>query len=585
MSPFRLGSQVQPDGARFALWAPAARTVEVRLYADAHHPLVTVPIPSQGEGIFEGVLTGVGPGAFYKWVLDGRELTDPYARFLPFGVDGPAEVIPELRTRPLADRPPLHRLVIYELHVGTFTKEGTYAGAAERLSDLKALGINTLELMPLSAFPGRRGWGYDGVAHFAPYSPYGRPEELRAFVERAHGLGLAVLVDVVYNHFGPAGCALVASTTEYFSRDDGAWGSSPDFGNPRMRAYVLDNARMWFEQYGFDGLRLDATHAIHDVSPLHILRELSELAHSYPEPRLLIAEDDRNDPALVLDLQVDAQWADDFHHQVHVLLTGEQDGYYAGYVPSVEALAETIQRGWLYEGAIYPAWGKPRGRSAAVLRPEQLVYSLQNHDQIGNRALGERLTALVAPAAVEAATALLLFLPAIPLLFMGQEWAASTPFLFFSDHGPELGARVSEGRRKEFASFTAFADPAARERIPDPQSEETFRRSKLDWDEREHEPHQRLWKLTRALLELRRDDPVLAAPSERRELRAEAHDDLLFVERSGPKGTRKLIANFTDRFVRFDLASQGDVLLATAAPRLDGLPPQAAVILRGPFEG
>ncbi len=582
MSRFRLGAQLQPGAetqASFALWAPRARKLEVRFFDGPHRALNTFPVPPVGEGIFEAVLTGIKAGALYKWVLDGQELTDPYARFLPFGVDGPAEVLPERTTPPLVNRPPLHRLVIYEMHVGTFTPEGTYAAATARLPELKLLGVNTLELMPLSSFPGRRGWGYDGVAHFAPYAPYGRPEELCAFVEHAHALGLAVLADVVYNHFGPQGCALAATAAEYFSREDGPWGGGLDYRQPRMRAYALDNARMWFERYGFDGLRLDATHAIHDPSPRHILRELSEPAHAYPQPRLLIAEDDRNDPSLVLDLEVDAQWADDFHHQVHVLLTGEHDGYYAGYAPAVEALARTIQRGWLYEGEVYPAWGRPRGRPAVALRPERLVYSLQNHDQVGNRALGDRLTALASGQAVEAATALLLFLPTIRLLFMGQEWGASTPFLFFCDHGPELGAQISEGRRKELASFASFGSPAARDRIPDPQSEETFRRSQLRWDERDREPHRRIWKLVQALLRLRRDDPVLNASSSWAQLHAEARGDLLLVERRGPRGTRQLLANFTDRFIACDLASYGEVLLATAEPRKDGLPPRAAVIL------
>jgi maltooligosyltrehalose trehalohydrolase len=431
------------------------------------------------------VSTGHGHGTLYKFVVDGRELPDPYARSLPHGVHGPAMVIaPGPASLPRASRP-LHEQVIYELHVGTFSVEGTYAAAAERLRELADLGVTTIELMPVSSFAGRWGWGYDGVAHFAPFAPYGAPDDLRAFVARAHDLGLAVILDVVYNHFGPAGNYLAEFSPAYFSTERTTpWGRALDFTQPAMRGYVLDNARYWFEEFGFDGLRLDAVHAIEDPSEKSILKELVELARSFDPPRLLIAEDDRNDPSAVLELGLDALWADDFHHQVRVTLTGERDGYYAGYQPGVADLARAIARGWLYEGQCPPGKSEGRGKPATLLPAQAFVYCIQNHDQVGNRALGDRITEQISLADYAMISTLLLFLPMTPLLFMGQEWAASTPFAFFSDHDAELGRLVSRGRREEFKAFRAFADATARARIPDPQAPETFEHSRLRWEER-----------------------------------------------------------------------------------------------------
>ena len=321
-----LGAVAGESSTAFRVWATRARRVEVRLFADERRSTRDLPLEPEGDGLFGGRFPGVAAGALYKFVLDGREWPDPYARFLPFGVHGPAEVVARVRARPRAGPPP-DRYVVYELHVGAFTREGTYAAAAERLDDLAELGVTAVELMPLSAAPGHRGWGYDGVAHFAPFAPYGRPERLRAFVERAHALGLAVLLDVVYNHFGPSGNYLGEYAPEYFDPDVRTpWGAAPNFAHPRMRRYVLDNARMWLDEYGFDGLRLDAVHAIHDRSRPHVVRELCDLARSLEPARTVFAEDERNDPAVVTELGVDGVWADDFHHQTRVLLTGERDG-------------------------------------------------------------------------------------------------------------------------------------------------------------------------------------------------------------------------------------------------------------------
>jgi maltooligosyltrehalose trehalohydrolase len=563
----------------FRVWAPHAEQVDVRLFAAHDRVAATLPMTAVGHGWRERRIEGAGPGTLYKFVVDGRELPDPFARFLPFGVHGPAEVIAHANVGPCQSGTPLERAVLYELHVGTFTPAGTFRAAIDRLRHLVDLGVTAIEMMPVAAFPGCHGWGYDGVAHFAPFAPYGRPEDLRALVEEAHAYRLSVILDVVYNHFGPRGNYLGEYAPEYFcTTRDNPWGGAPDFTTPAMRRYVLDNARMWFEEYGFDGLRLDATHSLHDPFTPHILKELSALAHSYDCPRFLVAEDDRNDPALIEKLGMDAVWADDFHHQMQVLLTGERDGYYAAYEPVVDDLAVTIERGWLYEGQPYRPWGAPRGRPATSLRPHQLVYCVQNHDQVGNRPFGTRLAADAGPEAELAATIVLLFLPAIPLLFMGQEWAASSPFLYFTDHEPELGRLVSEGRRKEFAQFETFSNPALAQHIPDPQAPETFERSRLSWSDLDRPTHLGILRHVRAMLRLRREDAVLSVPTTKEGLRAEARGPLLYVERSGPRGARTLVANLSPHAVPLGEAHDHDPIFSVGEMAAGQLGPLAVAI-------
>jgi maltooligosyltrehalose trehalohydrolase len=327
----RLGAHVEGEGTRFSLYATEARECGVRVFDRELKAIASHPMRGAGEGFFELYLPGLGHGTLYKFALDGRELPDPYARFLPYGVHGPAQVWEPRHAFRHGDgiARPLSEQVIYELHVGTFTRAGTYEAAATQLAELAALGVTTLELMPVASFAGKRGWGYDGVAMFAPFAPYGSPDDLRAFVDEAHGQGLAVLLDVVYNHFGPAGNYLAAYSAAYFTREvQNAWGDAPNFAHPAMRSYVLGNVHYWLSEFRFDGLRLDAAHAIVDRSPKHVLKELVEHARSLSPHKTLIAEDDQNDPRLVQELGLDAVWADDFHHQVRVTLTGERDGYY-----------------------------------------------------------------------------------------------------------------------------------------------------------------------------------------------------------------------------------------------------------------
>jgi maltooligosyltrehalose trehalohydrolase len=543
----------------------------------------------ESGGVFSVTARDVGPGALYRFGLDDRELPDPYARFLPEGVHGPAEVMRLPRgPRPRPPARPLREHVVYELHVGTFTPEGNYAAAAQRLPELAELGITTLELMPLSSFAGARGWGYDGVAHFAPHAAYGRPEELCAFLDRAHELGLHVLLDVVYNHFGPAGNYLRAYSPDYFSSElQNAWGDAPDFVHAPMRRYVLDNALYWLDEVGFDGLRLDATHAIIDPSPRHILAELADRVAALDSgERLLMAEDDRNDPALVARDGLDAIWADDFHHCVRVTLTGERDGYYAAYPAGAAAIAETIENGWLYRGQNYPLRDEPRGHDASGVPREAFVYCIQNHDQVGNRAFGDRLQANISLDAYCAASTLLLFLPMTPLLFMGQEWACSAPFMFFTDHEADLGRAVARGRREEFKRFAAFADPDRRATIPDPQALETFTQSKLDWSERAAPNHARVVELYRALLALRRTHPALAL-AQGQVLRASApHESVVAIERQSAQGRLRLWVNLGADPIdlrALGVAPQAQVLLRSSGtgPLEDTLPGQIAVILEG----
>jgi maltooligosyltrehalose trehalohydrolase len=550
VSRIRLGAWPSASGATFAAYSTTARTCEVRLYDPAGAVLDSVRLEDRGEGFFAAEVTAAGPGSLYKFALDGREFPDPWARWLPQGVHGPAAVV-ESHHRwghaPVAR--PLRGQVIYELHVGTFTQAGTYAAARARLPYLVELGVTTIELMPVAAFAGARGWGYDGVALYAPLPAYGSPDELRAFVDEAHGLGLSVLLDVVYNHFGPAGNYLAAYSPSYFTHDvQNAWGDSPNFAHPVLRRMIVDNALYWLDDFRFDGLRLDAVHAIHDPSPKHILRQLAEEVRAHAPGKLLIGEDERNDPSVIRQHGLDAVWADDFHHAVRVTLTGEQDGYYAAYEPGVANIAQTIREGWFYRGQIYPCTGKSRGKEAAELSAQAFIYCIQNHDQVGNRAFGDRLSAVVPLEAYEAASVLLLFLPMTPLLFMGQEWAASTPFQYFTDHEPNLGHLITEGRRREFKDFHAMNGADGSQPIPDPQAPETFARSHLAWSELAQAPHNRVFAHYRALLRLRREDPVLSSAG-REGLAAAGHGSVLVVRRWTDIGERILLVNFSDRAV------------------------------------
>jgi maltooligosyltrehalose trehalohydrolase len=530
---------------QFSVLCDRASEVAVSLVDGTGRERERHALAPMGEGVFAAAVDGVVPGALYYFLLDGTRVPDPFARFLPASVHGPAEVVDPAYPWAHGWGPgrPLGEQIIYELHVGTFTPEGTYEAARQKLPLLKELGITTIELLPLASFAGQRGWGYDGVALFAPHAAYGRPEELRRFVDEAHALGLGVILDVVYNHMGPSGNYLASYSGRYFKKDgDNPWGQGFNFEDWPMRALVLENVRYWLADFRFDGLRLDATHTIHDQSPRHILEEAAAVAHAAHPNAIVIAEDERNEAALVERFGLDALWADDFHHAVHVTATREAHGYYKSFAPGVATIAETVRGGWLFQGQTSPSTDKPRGTNTARLPAHAFIYALQNHDQIGNRALGERLVHLVGPEMSAGLAALLLFLPMTPLLFMGEEWGASSPFLYFTDHDPELGRLVSEGRRKEFRDFPAFATQEGAALIPDPQVESTFLRSKLRWDERWREPHASLLSLYQRLIHLRKTDPVLAR-ADRASMETTGEGGLLTVRRSHGHEDRLLILN------------------------------------------
>ncbi|NNN07444.1 MAG: malto-oligosyltrehalose trehalohydrolase [Elusimicrobia bacterium] len=520
-APWRpsLGACVRPDGVSFRVWAPRAQALEVVLERGGR-PLTARALERGRDGCFEALVPEAAAGDEYRYRVDGKgPFPDPASRFQPAGVHGPSLVVDPAAFRWTdADWKgvPFGELTFYELHLGTFTLEGTFDGAAARLDALAELGVTALELMPVADFPGRRNWGYDGAALFAPARCYGAPDRFRAFVDAAHRRGLAVFLDVVYNHLGPDGNYTGAFSPVYFTaKHRGPWGEGVNLdgeGSRQVRDFFVENAMHWIHEYHLDGLRLDATHALVDESPRHFLAELGERVRaSLPEDRpvALIAEDERNLARLVKPCSeggwgLDAVWADDFHHQMRHQLVGDHDGYYADFEDRLEDLALILRQGWLYTGQRSAHLKGPRGTPPGGLEPGRFVFCLQNHDQVGNRALGERLNSQIDAAVFRAATVLLLTAPQTPLLFMGQEWGAATPFLYFTDHEPELGKRITEGRRREFAAFSSFKDPKARVRIPDPQALETFELSRLNWEERRGDGAQGLLRLHQALLTLRR---------------------------------------------------------------------------------
>ena len=507
-----LGAVAAPGKTIFRVWAPQAQTADLVL-DDASDPVR--PLASEPGGYFAAAWADLPPGSRYRFRLDGAApLPDPASRWQPDGVHGASAVV-DPAGFPWTDEAwpgldPAH-LVVYELHVGTFSPEGTFAAAADRLPALASLGVTAVELMPVADFPGTRNWGYDGVALFAPARCYGSPDDLRRLVDRAHALGLAVILDVVYNHLGPDGNYLGAYSRDYFTeRHRTPWGAAVNLAgeaSPHVRRLLLENACHWVHEYHIDGLRLDATHALFDDGERHFLSELSATLHE--RSAWVCAEDHRN-LANMLRLErdggwgLDAVWADDLHHQIRVHVAGDRDGYYADFTGSTADLAATLERGWFFTGQHSRHRGGPRGTDPAGLEPHRFVVCLQNHDQVGNRAFGDRLHHTVDLATWRSVSMLLLLAPETPLLFMGQEWAATSPFLYFTDHHAELGRLVTEGRRGEFRHFAAFADVAHATTVPDPQAFETFARSRLPWDEADREPHASVRRLYDALLHLRR---------------------------------------------------------------------------------
>jgi maltooligosyltrehalose trehalohydrolase len=531
LSPDRLGARaLAGGGARFRVWAPRARRVEIELApaqgaegrreemsgADERREEMT----SVGGGYFELDVAEARPGTRYSYRLDsGPARPDPASRSQPEGVHGPSQVVtwPEPVEATGWRGLPLEEYVLYELHVGSFTEEGTFAAVIPRLAALVELGVTAVELMPVAQFPGTRNWGYDGVQPFAAQDSYGGPAELRRLVDACHETGLAVVLDVVYNHLGPEGNYLAEFGPYFTPVYHTPWGEAINFdgrGSDEVRRYFIENALWWTLDMGFDALRLDAVHAIIDRSAQPFLGELAAEVHAAARGagrRIhLIAESDANDNRLLLAPEqggfgLDAQWNDDFHHALHSLLTSEQAGYYGSF-GRVEHLARAYQEGFVYSGQFSPYRGRRHGSPSQALGGGRFVVYAQNHDQIGNRAQGERLAALLPFEALKATTAAVLLSPFLPLLFMGEEYAEESPFLYFTSHtDPVLGEAVREGRLAEFASF-GFDE------VPDPQAEDTFRRSCLQWELRDRGEHATLLDFHRRLLELRRSSPALRRP-------------------------------------------------------------------------
>jgi malto-oligosyltrehalose trehalohydrolase len=515
------GAEPSRDGVRFRLWAPQANAVSVQLEGTVPS---AIPMSREPGGWFSTFIGIARPGAHYRYLVDGRAFPDPASRYQPEGVHGRSEVV-DPRAYDWSDLGwrgrPWEEIVIYELHLGTFSRSGGFAGAVEHLDHIVELGATAVELMPIATFPGGHDWGYDGVYLYAPAAQYGRPQALKQLVEACHARGLAVLLDVVYNHFGPEGNYLPAIAPEFFTdRHHTPWGAAINFDGPRsrpVRDFFIENALYWLEEFNFDGLRFDAVHAIFDESEPDIISEIAQSVRGRFTGRdiHLVLENDRNQARYLRrtadgSTAYDAQWDDDLHHVLHTLVTGDTSGYYGDYITQpARHLGRALAEGFAYQGEPSPfRGGRSRGEPSRDLPATAFVSFLQNHDQVGNHPFGTRIAARSDESALHAAITIVLLSPQIPLLFMGEEWASVRPFMFFCDFEPGLRESVRQGRRQEFAQFPEFQNEAAREQIPDPTAQSTFTMSRLDWTERGNEPHSRWLARYRRLLEVRRIEIV-----------------------------------------------------------------------------
>jgi maltooligosyltrehalose trehalohydrolase len=588
-------SLLDGGGVRFRYWAPGLARVELDRGDKG-----AVPMARDAEGWHQVEIAGARAGERYRLRLpDGLHAPDPASRRNPDDVHGASEVVDPAayewrddtwRGRPWAEA------VIYELHVGAFTPEGTFAAARRRLPELAALGFTVIELMPVADFPGQRGWGYDGVLLYAPDAAYGTPDELKALVDAAHALGLMVLLDVVYNHFGPEGNYLHAGSPAFFNpAHQTPWGAAINYDGKHARTvrdFFVHNALYWVEEFRFDGLRMDAVHAIRDDSKPDIVEEICAALRTGPGRKRaihIVLENEANGAHYLerdahgVPLAATAQWNDDLHHAAHVLATGERDGYYADYADDpVASFGRALAEGFVFQGQPSPFRdGERRGEPSAHLPLAAFVSFLQTHDQVGNRAFGDRISALADPVLLRAAHACLLLSPHVPMLFMGEEYAASTPFLYFCDFGPELAAAVSEGRRAEFGRFAAFADEAARARIPDPNAASTFAASRLKWEERASGAHAGVLAHIRELLALRHRVLVPRLGGQRSGGRFRREGEALHVEWTvggatpGTIARLHLLAHFGPRPAEGIAPLAGDLLYAL---NIDAGPGQGATL-------
>lgn len=572
-------SLVAPGRVAFRVWAPRCRSVEVEIEGPGEP--TRVPMTRDAEGYFEAAAPGAA-GLRYRYVLDGeRRRPDPAARALPEGVHGVAEVVDTgafvwsdagWRGLPLAD------YVTYEIHVGTFTPEGSFEAIIPRLRSLKGLGITAIELMPVASVPGDRNWGYDGVGLYAPQRSYGGPEGLVRLVDACHAEGLCVVLDVVYNHLGPEGNYLSEFGPYFTDRHKTPWGDAVNFDGPDagpVRRFVIENAVRWVTDFHVDALRIDAIHGIIDESPVHVLRELNDAVQRAGRRAgrqvQVIAESDLNDRRVIESVSrggygLAAQWSDDFHHALHTLVTGERSGYYADF-GRIEQLAKAYTDGFVYTGEPSVYRRRPHGTPSKDLPGERFVVFSQNHDQVGNRARGERLTALVPFEALKAIAAAYLLAPALPLLFMGEEYGEPAPFLYFTSHDdPALASAVSRGRLEEFRSFGWEGE------VPDPQDPGTFERSVLDWDLAERAPHAGLRTCYQALLAQRREEPALGPRGKDRLVARPIGERAIAVVRRAARGQAAFLVNLGEAplDVSLDVPGRLSLALDTAEPRFAG---------------
>lgn len=592
LMPF--GCELAGDNStRFRLWAPAMATVGIE-YTEPDGAWRSGAMAAIGDGWFEARMPRCGAGSRYRFVLDnGMRVPDPASRYQPDSIHGSSEVIAatdfDWQDEHWRGRP-WEEAVIYELHLGCFSPEASYRGLIQRLDHLLELGVTALELMPLSQAPGSRNWGYDGTYPYAPSCVYGRPEDLKTLIQAAHQRGLMVLLDVVYNHFGPEGNYLHAYAPDFFTdRYHTPWGQAINLdgaGSRTVREFFIHNALYWLEEYHLDGLRLDAVHALYDDSAPDFLEELASRvrAQTGSERHVhLVLENDHNaahylrpqrDPQPGTQPGYDAQWNDDIHHCMHLLLTGENSGYYQDYADNgLRHLGRCLTEGFAYQGEYSRYRGACRGEASEHLPPSAFVAFLQNHDQIGNRACGERLSVLVADAPRRALVSILLLAPSPPLLFMGEEWATRRPFLYFCDFDDELAEAVRDGRREEFSHFPEFATEGATQRIPDPNAPASYRASCLDWSELAHPGHQSWLSCYRHLLALRHRHllPLLAGLN-RGTARVQADDRYLQVEWRSDTVRWCLLANPAAAATEVDLdgLSPDQPLFASNALQRDG---------------
>ncbi|MEQ8819251.1 MAG: malto-oligosyltrehalose trehalohydrolase [Sumerlaeia bacterium] len=562
---------------RFLLWAPKLRRPRLHLVAPEDRIVEMTPA---AHGYWEAAVEGIGPGARYFFQTDdGDDRPDPASRFQPEGPHGPSEVVAHGAfdwTDAGWSGLPMEQTVLYELHIGTFTAEGTFDAAIAKLDHLTDIGVNAIEIMPVAQFPGSRNWGYDGTYPYAPQNSYGGPDGLKRLVDACHRRGIAVYLDVVYNHFGPEGNYTGLFAPYSAEKYKTPWGAAMNFDgedSDPVRTFFIENALMWLRDYHVDGLRLDATHAIYDTSARPFLRQLAEAVRELSQAtgwtRHLIAESDANDPKLCSPAKaggygLSGQWVDDFHHVVHTVLTSENEGYYCDY-GSPDQLQTVLTQAYVFDGRWSPFRKRTHGMPPTALAPRQMCVCIQNHDQVGNRGLGERQSALMDFESQKLAAGLLLLSPWMPMLFMGEEWGETNPFQFFTSHGDDwLVEAVRKGRREEFASFDWGGD------VPDPQSEATFERSKLDWDKRENGRHGQMLALYKALISLRRGEAALGIPASKSAIEVRRDGDVFLMSRHAGEAEFLAAFNIGQEDQPALTGMQFDLVLDSASPFFGG---------------